>query len=201
MLAITLFLSGAREQQTDWKEKSGDQCDFIILNVHQSRLLNQRSTNDQPMMRISSDKLPTKPSEWSLDDFYPCAFDQVVARFNHPINYRQLLECRNFFVRDGLRFRSSNNPSHARDLENITAPDERKPSKTVPAKQGNRRPDFAIRPLSPSPAQRKQRLHPHSQEPITNLLFMTRLCLNGIPQRIRIACWNIASPSCHNFLH
>jgi hypothetical protein len=70
------------------------------------------------MVTRSSNELAAEADKRTSYHFYPCTFSQVVARFHHGVDRRNLLERGNFFSWNGFGSHSADNANNARRLEN-----------------------------------------------------------------------------------
>lgn len=129
------------------KEDSLHGRNLVGADVDERGSLKDGGADHQSMVSRPSYELATQADQGTLYHFNPCAFSQVVARFHHRTDRGYSPESGEFFIGNGFGSQRADNSNHTRRLQNSKASLQRKVGKTIPTKQRERRPHFAVGPL------------------------------------------------------
>lgn len=109
---------GPRRESRGKNEGSLHRRNVVGSYVDERGTLQEGGSDHESMVTCPSYELPAEADKRTSYHFYPCAFSQVVARFHHGVDGRNLLEHGNFFGWNGFGPHSADNANNARRLEN-----------------------------------------------------------------------------------
>ena len=97
-------------------EGSLHRYNLVDSYVDERSLLKEGGADHQSLVIRPSYELATETDKRTSYHFHPCAFCQVVARFHHEVDRRNLLENGDFFCWNGFGSQRADNANDTRCL-------------------------------------------------------------------------------------